>query len=135
MWFHIDPAAGVPVYLQIVNQVKHAVASGLLAPGEQLPSIREVAAQLTINPNTAAKAYQELEQEKVIETIKGRGTFVAHGIGSKLVKEERERVLTRLLDQLMVEAIHLDLSAGDVERLFREGVAKWFKDKPQPGRA
>ncbi len=128
MWFHIDPASGVPVYLQIVSQVKHAVASGLLAPETKLPSIREVATGLTINPNTVAKAYQELEQEGAIVTVKGRGTFVATK-GSTLIKEERERVCARLVDQLMVEALHLDLSVGDVERLFREGLKKWFKDK------
>lgn len=128
MWFHIDPASGVPVYLQIVGQVKHAVASGLLAPETKLPSIREVATGLTINPNTVAKAYQELEQEGAIVTVKGRGTFVATK-GSTLIKEERERVCARLVDQLMVEALHLDLSVGDVERLFREGLKKWFKDK------
>ena len=128
MWFHIDPASGIPVYLQIVNQVKHAVASGLLPPETQLPSIREVAAGLTVNPNTVARAYQELEQEGVIVTVKGRGTFVAR-TGSVLIKEERERVCARLVDQLMVEALHLDLSAEDLERLFREGLRKWFKGK------
>jgi len=128
LWFHIDPASGIPVYLQIVNQVKHAVASGLLPPETQLPSIREVAAGLTVNPNTVARAYQELEQEGVIVTVKGRGTFVAR-TGSVLIKEERERVCARLVDQLMVEALHLDLSAEDLERLFREGLRKWFKGK------
>ncbi len=128
MWFHIDPASGIPVYLQLVNQVKHAVASGLLVPEAQLPSIREVAAGLTINPNTVAKAYQELEQEGAIVTVKGRGTFVATK-GSTLIKEERERVCARLVDQLMVEALHLDLSVEDIERLFREGLRQWFKVK------
>lgn len=128
MWFHIDPAAGVPVYLQIVSQVKHAVASGVLQAEEQLPSIREVATELTINPNTVAKAYQELEAAGVIVTAKGRGTFVAR-TGSTLMKGERERVLSRLVDQLMVEALHLDLTAEDVQRLIREGLRRWFKDK------
>jgi GntR family transcriptional regulator len=128
LWFHIDPSAGVPVYLQIVNQVKHAVASGVLQPEEQLPSIRDAATSLTINPNTVAKAYQELEAAGVIVTAKGRGTFVAR-TGSTLIKGERERVLTRLVDQVMVEALHLDLSDGDVERLFREGLQKWYKQK------
>lgn len=66
----------LPIYLQIVNQVKRAVASGVLVPGDRLPTVRQLAVDLTINPNTVAKAYQELEREGVISTVPGRGTFV-----------------------------------------------------------
>ncbi|CEO88169.1 GntR family transcriptional regulator [Syntrophaceticus schinkii] len=77
MWFDIDQRSSTPIYQQLVEGVKQAVARGILIQGEKLPSVRELAARITINPNTIAKAYQELEREGVIETLRGRGTFVA----------------------------------------------------------
>jgi GntR family transcriptional regulator len=72
-----NPASGVPIYLQLMEQVKHAVETGALRPGEQLPSIRPLAEELVVNPNTVAKAYRELEHEGVIELRQGAGAFVS----------------------------------------------------------
>ena len=72
----VDPRSGVPIYLQIIEQVKRSVALGVLQAGEQLPTVKQLAIDLTVNPNTVARAYRELEREDVIETSPGRGSFV-----------------------------------------------------------
>ena len=72
-----NPASGVPIYLQLMEQVKHAIETGALRPGEQLPSIRPLAEELVVNPNTVAKAYRELEHEGVVELRQGAGAFVS----------------------------------------------------------
>src|SRR5262245_6792114 len=77
MIFRPNPASGVPIYLQLMEQVKHSIETGALRPGEQLPGIRPLAEQLVINPNTVAKAYRELEHEGVIELRQGAGAFVS----------------------------------------------------------
>jgi len=77
MIFRPNPSLGVPIYLQLMEQVKHAVETGALRPGEQLPGIRPLAEQLVINPNTVAKAYRELEHEGVVELRHGAGAFVS----------------------------------------------------------
>lgn len=124
MWFHVDTSSGVPIYLQIVNQVKRATASGLLAEGDQMPSVRDLAVRLTVNPNTVAKAYQELEREGVIKTIRGRGTFIAEQ-GVKLIHEERVRVLREAIDKVLVEAHHLGISDQELSNLFAERLKEW----------
>jgi GntR family transcriptional regulator len=78
-----NPASGVPIYLQLIERVKHAIATGALQPGEQLPGIRPLAEELVINPNTVAKAYRELEHEGVIELRQGAGAFVSDSAPSK----------------------------------------------------
>jgi len=89
----IQPGSGVPVYLQIVHQVKHALRLGLLQPGDQMPTIRDLTASLAINPNTVMKAYRELEMEGLIGGRPGQGTFVANSIpGAALPDIEEMRV-------------------------------------------
>jgi GntR family transcriptional regulator len=77
MLFRPNPSSGVPIYLQLMEQVKHAIETGALRPGEQLPGIRPLAEELVVNPNTVAKAYRELEHEGVVELRQGAGAFVA----------------------------------------------------------
>jgi GntR family transcriptional regulator len=79
MFFSIDPSNGVAIYEQIVRQVKFAIAEGTLCPGQLLPSVRQLSQQLAINPNTIARAYQQLQADEVIETLRGRGLAVARG--------------------------------------------------------
>ena len=74
--FTVDPHSGVPIYLQLIAVVKRSVALGVLAPGEQLPTVKQLATTLTVNPNTVARSYRELERDGVIETSPGRGSFV-----------------------------------------------------------
>src|SRR6187401_3362364 len=78
MLFRPNPSSGVPIYLQLMEQVKHGIETGALRPGEQLPGIRPLAEELVINPNTVAKAYRELEHEGVIELRQGAGAFVSN---------------------------------------------------------
>ncbi len=88
MQIHITPRDGVPIYLQIVNQVKYLVAAGRLSPGEELPPIRTLAEELTINPNTVARAYRELEAAGLVEKRRTAGTYVSDG-GSPLARPAR----------------------------------------------
>ncbi len=116
MILHIHTSSGVPVYLQIQAQVKHAVAAGALKQGDALLSVRKLAAELRVNPNTVARAYQELEREGVIRTVPGGGTFVAnHNPG--LLKSEKLRRLRPLARQMAVEGAHLRLSPEDMMKL------------------
>lgn len=126
MWFHIDPSSGVPIYIQLIEQVKKATASGLLSKGEQLPSVRDMAVELTVNPNTIAKAYQELEREGIIETLRGRGTFVAQKI-TRLDDRDKKQVLHGSIQKLLIEAHHLQVPKADIEKIFNEEINKWFK--------
>lgn len=124
MWFHVDPMSGVPIYMQILNQVKRATASGLLKPGDQMPSVRELAMELTVNPNTIAKAYQELEREGITKTVRGVGTFIADK-EFKIVHEERVKVLLQAIDKVLVEAHHLGFSREDVKKFVADRIEEW----------
>src|SRR2546429_6038889 len=97
MQIHISANDGVPIYLQIVRQVKYLVASGRLAPGEELPPIRVLAEQLVINPNTVARAYRELERAGVVATRGTAGTYVS-AAGSPLARPECLKILTQRVD-------------------------------------
>jgi GntR family transcriptional regulator len=117
----VDPASGLPIYLQILQQVKHRVATGALRTGEQLPSVRELAAHLRVNPNTVAKAYTELEREGVVETRRGSGTFVADA-APRLTRGERRRLVLEACDRAVTEAFHLRWPPADLVALFAERV-------------
>ena len=119
MQLHISTTDGVPIYLQIVNQVKYLVASGRLAPGEELPPIRTLAEQLVVNPNTVARAYRELEVAGVVTKRRTAGTYVADA-GSPLARRERLRILTERIDALLAEARQLDVDVDEVIDLVRQ---------------
>jgi len=101
--FEIDPHSGIPVYRQLMDQVRYYVASGVLEAGDQLPSIRELSQRLSVNPTTVVKAYSELEHAEVIEMRHGKGAFVAAAV-SGLSAQERDAALHRLARHLVVEA-------------------------------
>jgi GntR family transcriptional regulator len=119
MLFQINFKSGLPVYLQIVEQVKAAAASGALQPGEALPSIRPVAEELRVNRNTVAKAYAELESLGVIETLPGKGCFLREN-HSPLRKEVRRRMLIEEIDQAIVMAHHLQVPGPEFLGLIHE---------------
>jgi len=119
MQIHISPSDGIPIYLQIISQVKRHIASGRLSPGDELPPIRALAEQLTVNPNTVARAYLELERAGVVTKRQGAGTYVAEK-PSPLSRKEKVRVLSERADALLVEAGHLDIELDDVIDLLRE---------------
>jgi len=117
--FQIDAHSGIPVYRQMMDQVKYYVASGALKGGDQLPSIRELAQSLSINPTTVVKAYTELQHEGVIEIRHGKGAYIA-GSARGLSDREREKALRRLARQLAVEAVQMGCSDEMALRLLKE---------------
>lgn len=123
MWYHIDPSSGTPIYRQLVDQVRQAVASGVLRAGDKLPSVRDLAVELAVNPNTVAKAYQELERDGVIETPRGKGSFIADR--DQLITEaERLRQFAELADKLAADAYRLRIGSDQAVAVFRERVAE-----------
>jgi GntR family transcriptional regulator len=113
MLAHVNAALGLPIYLQIESQVKHAVAAGALKPGSALPSVRKLAGELRINPNTVARAYQNLERDGLIRTVPGGGTYVADNVPG-LLKAEKVKRLRPLAMQVAVEGTHLRLSHQEI---------------------
>jgi GntR family transcriptional regulator len=116
----INLTDGVPIYRQIVNQVKYLVASRLLQPGEELPPIRTLALQLKVTPNTIVKAYGELESSGVIQKRQGSGTFVSEGRPQQVALRERRRVIEQRIDGLLAEAHQLNFTTDDILRMVRE---------------
>lgn len=116
MQIRISPSNGVPVYLQIVNQVKYLVGSGRLRPGDELPTIRALAEQLVLNPNTVARAYRELEAAGVVATRRSAGTVVS-GAGSPLARRERIRIVSEHIDALLAEAGQMGFDLEEVLKL------------------
>jgi GntR family transcriptional regulator len=116
---HISPNDGVPIYLQIVNQVKYQVASGRLAPGLEMPPIRVLAEQLVVNPNTVARAYRELELAGVVTKRRTAGTYVSDA-GSPLARRERVRILTERVDALLAEARQMNISTEEIVELLQQ---------------
>lgn len=116
----INLSDGVPIYRQIVNQVKYLVASGLIKPGEELPPIRTLALQLRVTPNTIVKAYGELEISGVIHKRRGSGTFVSEGRPQQVTLRERRRVIEQRIDALLAEAHQLSFTEDDILRMVRE---------------
>jgi GntR family transcriptional regulator len=117
MQFRIDNASDRPVYLQIIDQVKRDIALGRLDKDEQLPTVRQLAQQLAINPNTIAKAFRQLEQEGIIVTRAGAGAFVA-GLDSTLSRAVRRRLICDELERIVVEAFHMQID--------KQTIAEWF---------
>lgn len=116
MQFQLNFKSGKPVYLQLVDQVKSAAASGAVLAGEPLPSIRPLAERLRVNRNTVAKAYAELESQRVIETVAGKGCFIRE-TSSPFKKDARIKLLTEEVDQAVVQAHHLQVSKDDFLKL------------------
>ena len=119
MILQINYKSGKPVYLQIVDQIKAAAASGALRPGEALPSIRPLAEEIRVNRNTVAKAYSELESQGVIETLPGRGCFLREN-QSALRKDARRKLLIADVDQAIVQAHHLQVPRDELLALIQE---------------
>ena len=116
---HISTNDGVPIYLQIVNQIKYLVASGRLEPGEELSPIRVLAEQLLINPNTVARAYRELEAAGIVEKRRTAGTYVSEQ-GSPLARRARIKILTERVDAILAEARQMDIAFEEVVKLFEQ---------------
>lgn len=125
----VDPRSGVPIYLQIIEQVKRSVALGVLAAGEQLPTVKQLALDLTVNPNTVAKAYRELERDQIIETSPGRGSFVRSNGAVESPHSAAADVTEVALVQAIREARSIGLNATQVRELFETAIGRWFPEE------
>ena len=123
MQIRIDNASNRPVYRQIIDQVKRDIALGRLVKDEKLPTVRQLAKLLAINPNTIAKAYRQLENEGIIVTRPGSGAFIAN-LDSNLSKAVRKRLLSDELERIAVEAFHMQIDAETLLELFNNAVEK-----------
>lgn len=130
----LNESEGTPLYFQLLRQIKHMIATGRLNPGDELPSVRALAQQLVVNPNTVVRAYRELEAAGLIGTRRGSGTFVAEG-SVPYSDEECRRILSERLDTLIVESRNLGYSVEQVVRLLKERDAalrvRKAKDAPE----
>ena len=126
----VDPRSGVPIYLQIIEQIKRSVALGVLQTGEQLPTVKQLAIDLTVNPNTVARAYRELEREQVIETAPGRGSFVRPN-GTAEAPKVASEIAGDALDVALREAKSVGLEREQVRKLFEAALRRWFGELPE----
>ena len=118
----VDPKSPLPIYRQIIDGICRGVAAGTLAPGDQLPSVRELAAQLLVNPNTVARVYRDLERDGLLETRRGTGTFIASG-AEALAEVERKRLVADKLAEVARDVHAFGLSVDAALQLLREALA------------
>jgi GntR family transcriptional regulator len=114
--FQLDPKSGVPIYRQIQDQIRYGLASGLLHPGEQLPTVRGLAIELRVNPNTVIKAYSELEREGLLTTEQGSGTFATLQPLAPLSDGQRQAKLDSLCSEFLAQAARYGFSSEEVVR-------------------
>ncbi|TEU16168.1 MAG: GntR family transcriptional regulator [Anaerolineales bacterium] len=128
MDMRIDLASSVPIYVQIVEQIRHLVATGRLQPGEKLLTIRQLAVDLRVDPNTVAHAYNLLHNEGVISTQRGRGTFVAQHPDDARLARMRQEKLQAIMNSALLEALSLGYPADEVREAFEEELAQWQRN-------
>ena len=130
--FHVRPESGEPIYQQLIRQITHAITSGALKPGDRLPTIRQLAAEQVVNPNTVARAYRELEREGLVESGPRRGTFVTFDPPKLMAKERRSRIKPHL-DSLVAEARVLGFSAEELRTLLDQALDVGIPHEPDGG--
>ncbi len=123
--FTIDPRSGVPMYAQLIDQVKRSVAVGALAPGERLPTVKQLAVELTINPNTVARAYRDLERDGVIATTPGRGSFVRDGDPIQTRKTVAD-VAAVALEAAIRDARSIGVDRETLQALVERLIERWY---------
>lgn len=124
LWLHVNASSGVPIYLQLKDQIKRAIAGGSLRSGDQLPTVRDLAGQAVVNPNTVARVYRELELEGFIETQRGIGTFVAaRAAGPGGLPDERQRLMDAAADRYLSETSQLGLQPREAAKYLADKVA------------
>lgn len=127
--FTVDPRSGIPIYLQLIEQVKRWVAIGVLQPGEQLPTVKALAVDLTINPNTVARAYRDLERDAVIETSPGRGSFIRGNGTAASAKQTLSDVAMNGILLAVREAKSIGLSGSEIQALVTSALHRWFPEE------
>ena len=128
MFVHLNPNSGMPIYRQLFQQLRQRIVSGQLVAGEQMPSVRDLSAELKINLLTVAKVYQLLEGEGLVESRRGLGTFVLDGRTTRSLTEKR-KLIADAVEQVVAEAQHLDLEEAEIIRLIRQRFEE-TKNKP-----
>lgn len=128
MQLQIDTSNGLAIYEQVVRQLKFAVASGRLRHGELVPSVRELSRQLAINPNTVARAYRQLQDEEILETVRGMGMQVMVG-AEKRCRADRKKLIAARLDTVLDEAMHSGLLRDEVRKLMDRKLAQFPEDE------
>lgn len=122
MFFTVDPSNGVAIYRQIVRQVKFAIAEQTLRPGQLLPSVRQLSAQLAVNPNTVARAFQQLQADGVIEPLRGRGAIVCQGAVERC-RAERKSLIAERIAGVLTEALQAGLTAEEIGQVVDQQLA------------
>ena len=129
MKFEIDLTSHTPVYLEIMGQVKRAIATGELKPGDQLPTVRQLAADLRVNFNTVARAYRLLDEEGIISTQHGRGTYILDRLSPKDGEKMRHKQLVLLAEHFVTEAEKLGFTPAEVRKLVDEQIKSWQQEQ------
>jgi GntR family transcriptional regulator len=123
--FNVDPRSGVPIYQQVIEQVKRSVAVGALEPGERLPTVKQLAVDLTVNANTVARAYRDLERDGVIATSPGRGSFVAEG-DARSTRRTLIDVSAATLESAIRDARSIGVERREIESLIATLIERWY---------
>ena len=121
----IDFRSGLPIYIQIVNQVQAQVAGGILKPGDQLPTVRALAEDLRVNFNTVARAYRILDEARIISTQQGRGTYITEIPPPKVTEQLRREALEALTQRYISEAMRLDFSKAEITEILKDQLKTW----------
>jgi GntR family transcriptional regulator len=121
----IDFRSGLPIYIQIVNQVQAQVAGGILNPGDQLPTVRALAEELRVNFNTVARAYRILDEARIISTQQGRGTYITEIPPPKVTEKLRKEALEALTQRYISEAMRLDFSKAEITEILKDQLKTW----------
>ena len=132
MEIEINFRSGVPIYIQIMDQIKHLIAVDRLQPGDQLPTVRQMAADLRVNFNTIARAYRLLDEAGIISTQHGRGTFILEMTSAENGERLRRQDLARLTRHYLTEAEALDYGPEEVRAIFENKLAMWIRDGEPP---
>jgi GntR family transcriptional regulator len=131
MFFRINPSSGLPLYLQLMEQVKHAIETGALRPSDQLPTIRKVAEDLVMNPNTVVRAYRELQHEGVIELKHGSGAFVSESVAGRARVTRRAQTIVQSTIERLAD---IGLTEDEMRRLFDNVLAQHAAGKALGGK-
>jgi GntR family transcriptional regulator len=129
MEIRIDPDRTLPIYLQIIYSIKQQIATGRLKPGEQLPTVRILATDLRINPNTVARAYAALDTEGVITTQRGRGTYVCEHPDDAHLRRVRKDQLKAMMDNVIIDALSLGYPSEEIKEAFEGELAQWVDQR------
>ena len=127
-FFSVDPHGGAPIYVQLGEQIRRAIALGALRPGEQLPTVKTLAHELKLNPNTIARVYRELERDGTIATAPGRGSFVREHGALAHTRRSATDVTARALDDAVREGRSLGVTRPEARALADDSIARWYPE-------